>query len=280
MPLPVPATLSPSKVSAFKECPLAFRFATIDRVPEAPSPFAVKGTLVHRALQLLFWEQPQGRRTPAAALDALRRARVELDVDAEFVELGLSAEDDAAFVADAETMLGRYFELEDPNEVRAIGMEVLLEARLGGMRLRGIIDRLELDGDGELVVTDYKTGRSPSVNFEANRLSGVHFYAYLCQRTFGRRPARVQLLYLGDPVAISTIPSEQSIRGLEVRAGAVWTAVERACERDDFRPSPGRLCDWCSFQAWCPAFGGDPAQAPGRAGHVTAPAPAPVAVPA
>jgi hypothetical protein len=26
--------------------------------------------------------------------------------------------------------------------------------------------------------------------------------------------------------------------------------------RDDFRPHPGPLCDYCSYQAYCPAFGG------------------------
>ena len=86
----------------------------------------------------------------------------------------------------------------------------------------------------------------------------MHFYAYLCERLFGRRPARVQLLYLAEPVAIVAEPTEQSIRGLERKVGAIWTAVERACERDDFRPKPSRLCDWCAFKAYCPAFGGDP----------------------
>jgi putative RecB family exonuclease len=41
----------------------------------------------------------------------------------------------------------------------------------------------------------------------------------------------------------------------------VWKAIERACETGDFRPRQGRLCDWCSFRRWCPAFGGDPDRA-------------------
>ena len=35
MSLPLPTTLSPSKISAFKHCPLAFRFSVIDRLPGA-----------------------------------------------------------------------------------------------------------------------------------------------------------------------------------------------------------------------------------------------------
>jgi putative RecB family exonuclease len=138
----------------------------------------------------------------------------------------------------------------------------MLEAELGGVRLRGIIDRLERDADGRLVVTDYKTGRVPSERFEQGKLGGVHFYAYLCEQALGERPARIQLYYLAEPVAIVAEPSEQSIRGLERRVSAIWTAVERACEREDFRPHPGKLCDWCAFKAYCPAFGGDPATVP------------------
>jgi putative RecB family exonuclease len=86
----------------------------------------------------------------------------------------------------------------------------------------------------------------------------VQFYAFLCEQLLGRRPAKIQLLYLSAPVAIVAEPSDQSIRGLRQRTLAIWAAVERACEQEDFRPRPSRLCDWCSFQAYCPAFGGQP----------------------
>ncbi|MDQ1416001.1 MAG: putative RecB family exonuclease, partial [Acidimicrobiaceae bacterium] len=45
------------------------------------------------------------------------------------------------------------------------------------------------------------------------------------------------------------------------QTSAVWKAIELACERDDFRPKPGRLCGYCAYQAYCPALGGDPAAA-------------------
>jgi putative RecB family exonuclease len=261
MPLPLPTSLSPSKVSSFKDCALAFRFSAIDRLPEPPSPWAVKGTLVHRALELLFWDEPAGQRTLPVALEKLARAHRELQDDEEFIGLALSAEDEAAFVADAETLVRSYFTLEDPNAVTVIGTELLLEANLGSLRMRGIIDRLELDADGGLVVTDYKTGKAPWAAMENTRLGGVHFYAFLCEQVLGRRPVRIQLLHLREPVAISTVPSDQSIRALQVRTRAIWSAVELACEREDFRPKPSRLCDYCAYKAHCPAFGGNPATA-------------------
>ena len=57
-------------------------------------------------------------------------------------------------------------------------------------------------------------------------------------------------------------PSRDStIRGLRTKLRALWQAIERACEKEDFRPRPGPLCSWCSFHAYCPAQGGDPALA-------------------
>jgi putative RecB family exonuclease len=154
----------------------------------------------------------------------------------------------------------KYFELEDPRTITPIGLELKLEADLGRTRLRGIIDRLELDADGELVVVDYKTGKAPPERYENGRLDGVQFYSLLCERNFGRRPARVKLLYLGDPLEITSTPSDQSSRGIERKIGAIWTAIERACSRDDFRPKPSKLCEYCAFRVYCPAFGGEIAE--------------------
>jgi putative RecB family exonuclease len=257
MPLELPTSLSPSKVSTFTDCALAFRFSSIDKLPEPPSIPATKGTLVHAALERLF-DLAADDRTVAAALTALDQAMNALRDHPDFADLALDAAAEAAFLDDAERLVRRYFDLEDPRTITPIGLELKLEASVGDLRLRGIIDRLELDAEGGLVVTDYKTGRVPRQNYEQGKLGGVHFYALLCERLFGQRPAKVQLLYLSEPVAIITTPTEQSIRGLERKVTAIWSAVERACATDDFRPKPSKLCDWCAFQAYCPAFGGDP----------------------
>jgi putative RecB family exonuclease len=270
MSLPLPGSLTPSKVSAFKECALAFRLSAIDHLPEPANLQAFKGTVVHRALELLLWEEPQGGRTPPVAMAKLDRALAELLSGPEGTELALDATDQDRLREETEQLVANYFVLEDPNQVRVIGTELRMQVDLGAarpetsgpetggrLRLRGIIDRLELDDDGELVVTDYKTGRAPGQAQEQSRLGGVHFYAFLCEQVLGRRPVRVQLLHLREPVAICTAPSDQSITGLGRQAAAIWAAVKRACLMEDFRPKPGPLCDWCGFHAYCPAKGGD-----------------------
>jgi putative RecB family exonuclease len=263
MPLPLPSSLSPSKVASFKDCALAFRFSAIDHLPEPPTPWAAKGTLVHRALELLYMEEPHNR-TIDAALGHLKRAVPEILGSREYAELEFTDEERQLFLADSDRLVRNAFVLEDPTKVRPIGLELRMEANIGALRLRGIIDRLELDENGDLVVTDYKTGKVPGVNFEQGKLGGLQFYAFLVEQMLGKRPAKVQLLYLSEPVAIVSSPTEQTLRGLQMRAAAIWKAVEQACMRDNFRPKPSRLCNYCSFKQWCPAFGGDPDTAPSR----------------
>ncbi len=272
MALTLPRSLSPSKLSAFKDCPLAFRFAAIDRLPEAAAPHLVKGTLVHSALERLFWDHPRGERTAEVARRDLDLAWLALQDDPDLLGLELTATEAEAFVADAATLVNGYLRLEDPDTVDAVGVELTLEADVAGLRLRGIIDRLDVTPDGELEVVDYKTGRVPSVNQEQQRLGGVQFYALLCEQVLGRRPSRIRLMYLREPLVIEAVPSEQAVRGTRQRTSAVWTAIERACENEDFRPRPSALCKWCSFQSLCPVFGGDPARAAEFTGPVaTAP---------
>jgi putative RecB family exonuclease len=254
MALELPRTLTPSKVASFTQCPLAFRYTEIERRPEPPSPHAVKGTLVHSALEGLFWRHEAADRTEAAAAGELDAAWAALDADPEFHELRLGAEEAAAFRADAGKLVANYFRLEDPTSVHAIGVELGVELSLDGMRLRGIIDRLDMEPDGSLIVVDYKTGRAPSARFEHGRMGGVQTYALLCERLLGRAPVEVRLLHLRDPVAITAVSTPQALRGQERRATAVWGAITRACANEDFRPNVGPLCSYCHFQASCPAF--------------------------
>ncbi len=254
---PVPQTLSPSSMGAFTSCPLAFRFSYVQRLPEPPSAPASKGTLVHRALEHLL-DRPADERTIDAALQDLDTASAELRSHPEFSGLELTEEELAQFHSDAALLVHRYFEIEDPRTVRPIGLEIKLAAHLDKVVLRGIIDRLELDEDGELVVTDYKTGNTPSERWEEKSLAGVHLYALLCEQNFGKRPVKVQLMYLSKPELIIATPTEGSVRGVVSKAGAVMDAVKRACTRDDFRPHESALCSFCSFKEFCPKFDGNP----------------------
>lgn len=273
MSFPVPTSLSPSRVEAFTSCPMAFRFASIERIPEPPSLHASKGSFVHRVLELLFTRRAD-ERTGAAVDEAFAAARAEYEAHPDVVLLGLDEAQHAAFFDDGASLVQGYLRMEDPTTVRDIGLELRLEAQVGDLTVRGIIDRLELDHAGRLVITDYKTGRPPGPQYEQTKLSAVHLYSYLCEQVLGERPAAVRLMYVRTGDIITATPSAESIRYITTRTTAVWKAVARACQSRDFRPRQGPLCNSCAYRPWCPAFGGDPeraaVEAPGSFGLAVA----------
>ena len=256
--------LSPSRAADFKQCPLLFRFRTIDKLEGPPSPAAARGTLVHSVLEHLF-DLPAPERTPEAARALLPERWAALTTERpELIEMIEASDDldDVTWLDDAASLVERWFELEDPTRLEPAERELYVETEVDGLTLRGYVDRLDVAPDGAMRVVDYKTGRSPGERFEGKALFQMKFYALVLWRLRGQIPRMLQLVYLGDGQVVRYVPDEQDLRSLERNLKAVWAAVVRAAETGDFRPRTSRLCNWCDFQEFCPVFGGTPPPMP------------------
>ncbi|WP_084718280.1 RecB family exonuclease [Streptacidiphilus carbonis] len=262
-PVAPPTALSPSRAGDFMTCPLLYRLRVIDKVPEPPSAAATRGTLVHAVLERLF-DAPAVQRTPEAARALLRPEWERLL--AQRPELGELFPDDAdgsglaGWLADAEKLVEGWFRLEDPTRLEPAERELYVETELeSGLRLRGYIDRVDVAPTGEVRVVDYKTGRAPSRDFEGKAMFQMKFYALVLWRLRGVVPRRLQLVYLGGGGQVVTYdPDPADLRAVERKLHALWEAIQRALESGEWPANRNRLCDWCSFQSLCPAFGGTP----------------------
>lgn len=261
----VVGALSPSRAGDFMTCPLLYRFRTIDKLPEPLSPDAVRGTVVHKVLEDLF-DLPALERTAVRAeqmLEPAWRRLVEAEPGLEALLAEESGVDAQRWWASCRTVLERYFTLEDPTRLepaeRELYVEWLLESRL---LLRGFVDRVDVAPDGAIRVVDYKTGRAPGPQFEAKALFQMKFYGLVLWRTRGVVPAMLQLVYLGSGEVLRYVPDEHDLLATERKVQAVWEAIKRATDEQDWRPSRGPLCSWCAHQALCPAWGGTPPPLP------------------
>jgi putative RecB family exonuclease len=257
-------SLSPSRASDFRTCPLKYRLRTIDCLPEQPSPVAVRGTVVHKVLEDLF-DLPAPDRTPERAEQMVQGAwEFVLDAEPALADMFAGeASETAVWLASCREVLRGYFELEDPRRLEPTERELYVEALLDSkLLLRGFVDRLDVAPDGAVRVVDYKTGRSPAVGSEGKALFQMRFYALVIWRTRGVVPALLQLIYLGDGQVLSYRPDEADLRATERLLEALWRAIEHAHSSGEWLPSPGAACGWCSFQEHCPAFGHQPPPLP------------------
>ncbi len=256
-------SLSPSRAADFMTCPLLYRFRVIDRLPEAPSAVAARGTLVHAVLERLF-DAPAEGRNPEAARRLIEPEWTKLVDDVP--ELGGLFADEAEralWLEGAREMLDRYFTLEDPTRLEPAHRELQVRAVLtSGLRLRGYIDRLDVSPAGDVRIVDYKTGTAPREEFEARALFQMKFYALVLWRASGTVPRLLQLIYLGNGEIVRYAPDEADLLATERKVEALWRAIERARATADWRPRRSRLCAWCAHQQFCPEFGGTPPPLP------------------
>lgn len=256
--------LSPSRASDFMACPLLYRFRTIDKLPEPPSPDASRGTLVHKVLEELF-DLPAASRTPEEAEARLESTWARLVEETPELASLFDDASEADWLLSCRAVLARYFTLEDPRRIEPAEREVYVESVLDSkLLLRGFVDRLDIAPTGEVRIVDYKTGRAASERYEAKALFQLKIYALVVWRTRGVVPHTLKLIYLGNGEVLTYHPDEADLRATERKIDAVWRAVRQAEQSGDWRPNRSRMCSWCAHQSRCPEFGGTPPPLPER----------------
>src|SRR5215472_13756390 len=199
-------------------------------------------------------DPPAADRTPQTANQLLvpewdRLAAANPDLAALFPD----ESERSSWLLDAAAALDGYFTLEDPRRLEPAERECYVETELeSGLKLRGYIDRLDMTPAGDIRIVDYKTGRVPREAYEASALFQMKFYALVIWRVRGVIPRMLQLMYLSDGEVLRYAPDEADLRATQRKIEALWLAIERARAEGDWRPRPGRLCDWCRHKALCP----------------------------
>lgn len=250
-------TLSPSRAGDFKTCPQLFKYRAIDRLDEPTTVHQARGTTAHLALQRLY-DLPADQRTHDRLFDLFRQAWTELRSEEEYEGMFETVDEERSWGLESMTLLANYFGVEDPSTIDPLDRELDMLEDLDGIIIRGILDRLDRDEDGGLVITDYKTGKAPPERYAFGAFFALKIYALLIRRQRGETPTEVRLLYLNGPTLYRCRIDDAQLDAMDRQLRALWSAIERAMTEDRFPPRPSRLCDWCSFQDMCPAFAAEP----------------------
>ena len=151
-----------------------------------------------------------------------------------------------------------YVEGLDPAD-EPVGTERTVGATTERLALSGRVDRIDQRGN-ELVIVDYKTGRSVSTDDEARGSPALAAYVLGVRRTLRRPCNRVELHHLPSGTVAAFEHTERSlanhVRRAEDIAQDITTATEALAAGADvdaaFPPVPGRQCSWCDFRPSCP----------------------------
>ena len=122
----------------------------------------------------------------------------------------------------------------------------------------------------ELVIVDYKTGRSALHPDDARGSRALALYAYSTERMFRRRCRKVELHHLPTGNVASHEHTEDSmarhVRRAEDTARDIVAAEQAVAAGADpdvkFPIVPGPGCAWCDFRRTCPGGTQTPARQP------------------
>ena len=200
----VPISLSPSSMGTFTSCPLvvpvllhraAARAAVGARRARARSSTSRCSTSCGG---------PPAERTIETALADLARAAAELAADPEFA----AARAHRRGVGRSSTPTPRCSSAATSRSrtratITVLGVELRVTRRDRRRRRRSAASSTGSSSTPTASSSSPTTrpARAPSEGWEQKSMAGVHIYSLLCERMFGRRPARVQLLYLSKPGA-------------------------------------------------------------------------------
>jgi CRISPR/Cas system-associated exonuclease Cas4 (RecB family) len=253
----LPRRISPSAVTAYRQCPRRVWFSHVAKVPrrERPNPVLVVGNAVHAALDKFFGVRPE-RRTLKLLHSCLRSVWAAHRTPGAFV----TREEEAAHGRTGLVLLTRFFETFDTS-VRPLARERWVSTRLpNGVELYGKVDRIDgmracEDGTpsrGPLEVVDYKTGRFviPSENLPDEPAAQVYLLATADE--YGRDVERVRLLYLAEGQEARWEAETEDVEGARDQLVAVTDLMFRDRE---FEARPGEHCARCPFAHVCPDAG-------------------------
>ncbi|SQG64688.1 RecB family exonuclease [Corynebacterium renale] len=261
-----PLALSPSRASDYQQCPLLYRFRSIDKLYEPSTVAQVKGTLVHAVLENMH-KEPAEKRDYPAAVKALKPTWAQMVEKDESLSELVPEDDMYQFLVECRDLLKGYFLMENPQGFDADECEQYVDMVLpNGVPVRGFIDRVDKAPTGEIRVVDYKTGKLPHPRFRDAPLFQMRFYALVYWRLFGVIPHQLRLMYLKVRDSLFLSPSPDELRYFERDLERLWDKILADGTSGTFAPKTSKLCGWCSFQDICPAFGGNPPEYPGWPG--------------
>ena len=248
--------LSPSRASQFKTCPKQFEYANVIKITEPTNDVQAKGTTIHTALELLFDELPKNR-TKDKLHKLFRNEWNNIRNDDEFSNLFTSKEEERAWGLDAYKLLSNYLQLEDPKEIEPVERERWVRGRIEDLNLRGILDRMDEDEDGNLVILDYKSGKAPNPKYKEPRFFALKLYALLIEQEIGKMPTELKLIYLKNSTVHSLKVNSQMLAEVRSEILGIWEDIKVSFENENFPAIKNTLCNWCYYKPICPAYNQD-----------------------
>ena len=254
--------ISHSAMSTWLNCGWSFYLTRIQKIQENPSYWLVGGKSLHEGTEIYDALEPGAPFDSRAVFEQRWAENYKLaDNGMPFRAGGKKStaypnkEDARWWLDNGPKMLDYWVQFREvsgytiyelPGGVKAVETE--LNTEVGGVNMKGFLDRLMVSPEGELIVVDIKTSSKAPVTY-----TQLGTYAILVEKTMGIRP--VKGAYWMARTGELTEPVELD-HYTESRLATHVKGFNIAVDNNIFIPQPGFMCGTCSVNHACYAVKG------------------------
>jgi DNA helicase-2/ATP-dependent DNA helicase PcrA len=233
---------SASAIRMYEDCPLKFKYSYLLKIPTPQKTFFQVGTDVHAVYEQMSRLMMQGEKPDiSVARELLKSIWDPSGFDSETQE---HQEHDKM-----QKMLDFWMNFESTNPNETIEVEKWFDLSLDGAKFGGSIDRLDKTPDGDYIVIDYKTNKTP---YSKNKLLDdvqIALYCAAVREMYGKLPVHAGHMYVNPGVAEMRL-IDVSEEGVEAVVEGIKEMVGRILI-EDFEVKKDPNCRFCDYKGIC-----------------------------
>lgn len=236
-----PTSLSYSRISDYKKCPLKYKYRYVLNVPTPPSAALSFGITMHDTLRDFHQKQFAGAKVTLQQLFEI--------YEKNWQPLGYSGKDhmQTRFESGKE-LLEKYYNKHSQDYKNIKELEKSFMLKLAGVKFYGRIDRVDGKKDStEVEIVDYKTGTSKTQK-EVDKDDQITIYALATQEALKLKPTKMIMHYLEDDIKVSTTRTQDQLENMKEEISEIVDEIKGG----NFKAKPGNICAWCEYKDICP----------------------------